>query len=182
MAEIVAIGASTGAACDVGGIAYAYATEISNVTGVTVGSDREVTNFTMSSTGLWAKLTPDDGDNVAFYNEVSALVGRRVEVTGSATLAFDGLSIAKIKSANLAMACCGVAVIWVFNSGVRRIQGIEVDNAGAWKATSLDRCKITADANSGTGADKSTLVYNFTSRGRFLSPVCTLTDTAIEAL
>ena len=80
MAEVVAIAAESN--CNnPGGVTHVYGTNFSNITGVTVAAG-VITGFTMASVGLWAKLVPDDEDDVAFINQDTQrdVVSYRIEL------------------------------------------------------------------------------------------------------
>lgn len=184
MAEIRAITANTD--CDVlGGVSYAYATDYVNVDfdDITVDASGAITNIGMLTSGTWARLDFDDENDVAFYNETSERVNEGALVyNGEGLMQFNGITQAKITAAGLAGLCCGVVIIWVHYSGVRRVQGIDVNPEDQTAARSKKRAKINPNINSGTGAETEVVIYNTTHQGRYPSATTTLSDAAIEAL
>jgi len=178
MAEVQALGQATD--CDIpGGILKAYATDKANVTGVTVASG-VVTGFTMSGLGLWSLLYADDQDEVAFLNETGQEQNNRVRVEASGLLQFDGLSQTKITAANQAKACCGVVAVVFYRDGTTRVHGIDVDLSDGWKFA--QKFRIVPNVNSGTGAEKTVLQYNFVGMYDYHAPTTSLDEAAIEAL
>lgn len=184
MAEIRAIAANTN--CDnIGGAAYAYATDIANIDldNVTVDASGVITDFTMLTSGTWELLQFDDDDDVCFFNETSErITGGGLVYNGEGLMNFKGLTQDKITAANLAGLCCGVVIIWVHYSGLRRVEGLDVNPSTQAVARSKKLCKIQPIANSGTGAETETLQYGTTHQGRYLSATTSLTDAQIEAL
>lgn len=184
MAEIRAITVNDN--CDVlGGVAYAYATEFSNVDfdNITLDSSGGITNIAMNTSGTWARLDFDDENDLAFFNETGELQNQAAVVyNGEGLMSFNGITQDKIKSAGLAGACCGVVIIWVHYSGVRRVQGIDVNPATNVGSRSKKKARIVPDVNSGTGAESEAVVYKTQHQGRFPSPTTTLSNAAIEAL
>jgi len=181
MAEIVAISSGVDDCNNVGGCSHAYATEKSNITGVTITAG-QITGFTMSAPGLWGKLEFDDTDNVAFFNEEGELIGNNVVANGTGLMKFNGVSQAKIEAANKAKACCGVVIIWVHYSGIRRVQGIDVDpDDSSWQISKIPT-KIVPNILSDTGDNAERMEYNTPHQGREFSVTTSLNDAAIEAL
>ena len=164
-----------------GGIEKSYGTLASNITAATIGSDGEITGFTMSSTGLWSLLGFNDDQNTASFNQEGAQNGSSIEFTQTATFQFNGINQAKIKAANNAKACCAVVLVHFHYDGTVTVQGIEVDNSGNWALTK-DNARIVPSANSGTADENNLLIYTVNSVSRYLAPTCTLTDSALEAL
>lgn len=187
MAEILPITANID--CDVlGGVAYAYATEYTNVNfdNITVNASGAITNIGMLVSGTWERLNFDDENDIAFFNETGELVNNSAVVyNGEGTMQFNGVSQYKIKAAGLAGACCGVVIIWVHYSGIRRVQGIDVKplTASTFTASrSKKRARIVPSVNSGTGAESEVVIYATQHQGRYPSATTTLSDAAIEAL
>lgn len=184
MPEIKDIVAGTD--CDIlGGVDHAYATDASNVDfdNITVNASGAITNIGMLTSGTWGLLEFDDDENVALFNEVSERVtGGALVYNGTGLMSFNGLSQYKINAAGLAGLCCGVVIIWVHKSGLRRVQGIDVHPITFVATRSKVRAKINPDINSNTGGETETLVYNTVHQGRYPSPTTTLTDAAIELL
>lgn len=184
MAEVIAIGANS--SCDVvGGVAYAYATDYTNVDfdNITVDSSGMITDIGMLTTGTWVRLDFDDEADVAFFNETSERVNNTALVyNGEGLMQFNGLSQNKITAAGLAGLCCGVVIIWVHYSGLRRVQGISVNPETQAAAKTMHKCKINPTLNSGTGAEAEVLIYNTVHKDRYPSATTDLTDAEIEAL
>ncbi len=180
MSEIVAIAANSSTCENTGGCSHAYAVEASNVVSVTVASG-VITGFTLATSEDFSKLAFDDQENVAFFNEEPNLVGSDIQMNGSSLMQFNGISQAKITAANKAKACCGVVVIWVHYSGVRRVQGIDVAPDDSWEF-SKDRARISPTLNSGTGTETEVMQYAIAHTGRYASATTDLDDAAIEAI
>lgn len=172
--------------CDIlGGAAYAYATDVENVDfdDITVDASGAITDIGMLTSGTWGRLDFDDDENVSLFNEVSERVtGGALVYNGTGLMNFNGLSQYKINAAGLAGLCCGVVIIWVHYSGLRRVQGIDVHPETFVATRSKQKAKINPDINSNTGGETETLVYNTVHQGRYPSPTTTLSDAAIEAL
>lgn len=184
MAEIRAIGANSD--CDVlGGVAYAYATSNVNIDfdDITVDASGAITDIGMLVSGQWARLDFDDDGDVAFFNETGELLNQAsVVYNGEGLMQFNGITQDKVTSAGLAGLCCGVVIIWVHYSGVRRVQGIDVSPEDQSAQRSKKKCRIVPNVNSGTGAESEIVAYNTTHQGRYPSATTTLSDAAIEAL
>ena len=86
------------------------------------------------------------------------------------------------KRQGLAGLCCGVVIIWVHYSGLRRVQGIDVHPETFVATRSKQKARINPDVNSHTGGETETIVYNTVHQGRYPSPTTTLSNAAIEAL
>jgi hypothetical protein len=185
MPEIKDIVATTGSCNVLGGVYKAYAVDAQYVDfdDITVDASGGITNIGMLTSGQWGELEFDDDENVALFNEVSErLTGGALVYNGTGLMSFNGLSQYKINAAGLAGLCCGVVIIWIHYSGLRRVQGIDVHPETLVATRSKQRAKINPDINSGTGAETETLVYNTVHQGRYPSPTTTLTDSQIEAL
>lgn len=168
--------------CDVlGGAVKAYATSFSNITAVTVGSSGEISGFTMTGTGQWGKLEFDDESNTAFYNETGEQVGNQVRVNGEGLMRFVGLSQSKIEAANNAKDCCGLVIVWFLNSGLRRVQGVDVAPDQSWNF-SKRKPRIVPTLNSDTADNEEYMEYNVPHQGKYFGATTSLDDTAIEAL
>ena len=181
------ITASTADGCNViGGVYKAYAVDAQYVDfdNITVNASGAITDITMLSSGQWGELEFDDDANVSLYNEVGEelTVGGAKVFNGTGLMNFNGLSQYKINAAGLASLCCGVVIIWVHYSGLRRVQGIDVHPQTLVATRSKQRARILPDLNSNTGGESETLVYNTIHQGRYPSPSTTLTDVEIEAL
>lgn len=183
MSTVTAIAKSTDCS-NLGGVKLAYATDYSNVTGVTVSTaDQSITGFTMAGSGDWSKLEFDDEDNVAFFNEEGAdSVSGPVLVNGTGLMKFNGISQAKITAANKAKACCGLVVIWVGYDGTRRVQGIVVNPSTLEWSYSKRLPRFIPNILSDTGENAARLEYNVPHQGEEFAPTTTLTTTEIEAL
>jgi len=181
MSEIVAIAKNT-SCLGIGGVRLAYATEYTNITAVTVGTGGEITALTMATPAQWGKLSFDDEDNQAYYNEEGELVGNRVVSNGTGFMLFNGLTQAKIEAANQAKACCGLVIIWFHYSGIVRVQGIDVDPTDDSWSFSKRLPRIVPNVLSDTGENAERMEYNVTHQGLQFSPTTTLDEAAIEAL
>lgn len=180
MADVIAIGAESDCK-NPGGVLHVYGTDFANITAVTVASG-VITGFTMGSTGQWAKLEPDDEDDVAFFNEEGELAGNNVNMNGTGFLKFNKPTAAKIDAADKIKDCCGVVLIWVLNDGTRLVEGIDIDYTDDSWAFSKTKPRVIPNRLSDTGANSSRLEYNVQHVGKALSRTTTLTDSAIEAL
>lgn len=181
MSEIVAIAANASSCENNGGVSHAYAINADKISAVTVASG-VITGFTIDGVGeTFERLSFDDQDNVAFFNEEPNQVGGTIEMNGTSLMQFNGISQAKITAANKAKACCGVVVIWVQYDGTRRVQGIDVDTSDNWEF-SKTKARISPTLNSGTGAETSVMQYAVAHVGRFASATTDLDDAAIEAI
>lgn len=184
MAEIRAIGANS--SCDVlGGVAYAYAADYTDIDfdDITVDASGVITDIGTNSAGAFKRLDFDDEGDVAFFNETGERLNAAATVYNGEGLAqFNGLDQDKITAAGLAGLCCGVVVIWVHYSGLRRVQGIDVNPSTQAAQASKKKAVIVPDLNSGTGAESEVLVYHITHQGRYPSATTNMDDATIEAL
>lgn len=176
-----ALNAVTGCTDDAGGIVRSWYCLLSDITAVTLTSN-VISNFTMSTTGLWKPLVYDK-DDTAYYNEVGARNNGRFSATQTAFLKFKGMSQAYITAANASKDCCNIVCIHVFANGTRHVQGIEIDATatGGFVGSRLDT-RITPSKYSDTGANQSRLEYLIEGQANTLCPTTDLTDSEIAAL
>jgi hypothetical protein len=177
-----ALSAVTGCTEDAGGIVRSWYCLLSDITAVSLTSG-VISNFTMTTTGLWKALVYDK-DDTAYYNEVGGRAnGNRYSVTQTAFLKFKGMSQAYVTAANASKDCCNIVCIHVYANGTRHVQGIELDSTatGGFVGSRLDT-RITPSKYSDTGANQARLEYLIEGQANTLSTTTDLTDSEIAAL
>ncbi len=179
---ITSINQNTGT-CDVdGGIVYSHGTLCSNVTDMTIDADGQVTGFVTVAVGSIGKLQYDTDQDVAYFNETGARTGKKHVLDQESVMPFDGLTKEKIKAGdNAAAACCNL-FIHTHSTGLKRMQGVEVDKeAGTWKL-SKKPALVTVNNNSNTGDASDNMQWTVTSQSKYAAPIVDMTDAEIEAL
>lgn len=168
-----------------GGAEYAYVTDITNITSITVTTG-QISAFTMSGTDLWTKLVPNKNQTARYDqtgnrpNEFST----KIDYACEGFMYFAGNSNALKLVADPLAACCRLVIIWVLNTGALVVQGLEIDAGatGGFTGSKEGDCRCTPNMLSDTSANEARLELTFNSRNRVTSPYTTLTPTAIEAL
>lgn len=181
---LVALNSNTGCPNNEGGIQYSWVAKLSDITAATVGSGI-ISNFTMSTTGLWKRLDYDKNETSRFdqpgerTNDIGAL-----KYNSEAFLSFGGMSSAYKAWADDAADCCQLVFIHVLTSGNRVVQGLEIDASasGGFTGSKVRDTKITPSQMSGTAAEEARLEVLVRGRTKLLAPFTSLTDTAIAAL
>ncbi len=164
-----------------GGIIKSFATKLSNITSATITAG-VISNFTMSSTGLWEEYEYDK-DGTANFTQPGALNNNRFTVEQTAFLKFGGLSQAYLDAANKAAACCDTVWIHVLSNGTRVVQGFEYLTAtGAPTGTINRRTRIVPNATTGTSNEESRLEFVIAGNANSFTNTTSLTDSAILAL
>lgn len=184
-AEILEILQSTDNCNDPGGVKYCYGTASKNVdfTDITVDASGKITDIGMIVSGAWALLYPDDDEDVAFVNETAPTdlnAATVYDVEG--TIQWDGIDQEKVTKAGQAGLCCGVVLIAVYYSGLRRVFGVDVNPLTQAATVSKKKLKLKPALNSETGAGKQRLVYQIVGQQQYPAATTTLNDAAIEAL
>lgn len=178
--QIVSIDQTNREECDAsGGIRLSYVTRCTDIEDVIFSDDDTVTGFVMKTTGAWARLGFDK-DDTAFYNEEGSRNGKKLEVSKSAFMKFDGLTRENIAAANISSEACCVVATHFLNSGLKRVQGITIKN-GEWTTDKVESL-ITPNALSDTGENTDRLEYNIPGSGIKLSPTTELTEDDFDAL
>ena len=181
---LVALNSNTGCPNNEGGLQYSYVAKLSDITAVTVSSG-VISNFTMSTTGLWKRLDYDKNETSRFdqpgerTNDIGAL-----KYNAEAFLSFGGMTSTYKAWADDASDCCQLVFIHVLTSGLRVVQGIEIDSSasGGFTGTKVRDTKITPSQMSGTAAEEARLEVLVRGRSKQLAPFTSLSDTAIAAL
>ena len=182
MAELLEINQNVGDCGSDGGLEVSEGTRCENIVDVTVDADGQITAFTMSGTGQWTTHAYDTENNTASYNEAGNRQGKKITFDQTASMTFEGVTVEKTKAANYAKSMCCTVWIHYFNSGVAKVQGIDVDpQTGEWKF-SKERALVTPSSNSDTSDNADRVEYSITSVGRCLSPHTSLTQAQVEAL
>jgi hypothetical protein len=164
-----------------GGIIKSYGTVFSNITGVTITSG-VISNFTMSSTGLWEEFLYDL-NATANFNQVNTLNGDRSTIEQTAFMSFKGISEAQIAAANTSKDCCDLVFIHVLANGVRLVQGIERQAAtGAPTRTANRSTRLVANVNTDIATNSARVEYTLAGNSNTFTHTTTLSDSAIEAL
>ncbi len=181
---IAALNSTSGCPDNEGGLQYSYACKLTDITAITTSSG-VITNFTMSTTGLWKKLVYNL-DETSYFNQQ----GERTNETGAlkyqqeALLKFGGMSSAYKSFADDIADCCKLVFVHVLTNGSRVIQGLEIDSAavGGFTGTKVRDTLVVPSQMGGTAAEESRLEILIRGKGKKLAPFTTITDTAIEAL
>lgn len=182
-AAIVVINQTAGSCGSLGGIAFSQGVLCEHITDVTFDVAGIITGFTMATPGQWAKVTYDDNET-AQYQQEGDRNGKSIRYNQTATMQFAEITAAKILAAvQAAEACC---TVWIHESvtGVRQVQGIDIDlDASTWKF-SITNARVTPSANTNTSAqgNEDLISYSITSVGRRLSATTSLDEAAIAAL
>lgn len=179
--ELVGVGSVGDCVPNEGGIKKSFATKLSNITNVTLTSG-VISNFTMSSTGLWEEYIYDL-DATANFNQVGALNGNRFSVEQTAFMKFKGISQAYIAAANSAKDCCDTVWVHVLTNGTRVVQGFEYLTAtGAPERTANRQTRIVPTINTDTSANEARMEYTVAGNANTFTNTTTLSDAAILAL
>lgn len=182
MPGITSISQTSGVCEPDGGIYTSFGTACSNITGVTVDTDGQITNFTMATANQWGELNFTTSDDSAFFNETSTRNGNKLEYAQNAYFKFEQITSAKVKAADDAAAECCTVFIHLLNSGINRVQGIDVDKtAGTWKFTKKNAL-VNPNAQSDTSANADRVEYNVLSTAKKLAATTTLDAAAIRLL
>ena len=181
---LTALNSNTGCEQNEGGLVHSFVCKLADITAITLTSG-VISNFTMASTGLWKKLEYDR-DETSYFNETGDRVNETgpVRLTAEAFMKFGGLSSAYKTFSDDASECCDLVFVHVLVSGVRRVQGIEIDASatGGFTGTKIRRTKITPSHLSGTGAEESRMEIFARGISKKAAPYTSLTDAALEAL
>lgn len=179
--EVVGIGAVGDCVPNEGGIIKSFATKLSNITTVTLTTG-VISNFTMTSTGLWEEFIYDL-DATANFNQVGSINNNRFSVEQTAFLKFKGISQAYIAAANSAKDCCDTVWIHVLSNGVRLVQGFEfLTVTGSPQRTINRETRIVPTINTDTSANEARTEYTIAGNANTFTNTTTLTDAAILAL
>lgn len=179
--EIVGINTVTDCVGNEGGIIRSFATKLANITSVTITSG-VISNFTMSSTGLWEEFVYDL-DATANFNQVGSLNNNRFSVEQTAFMKFKGISQTYIDAANKAKDCCDTVWIHVLSNGTRLVQGFEYLTAtGAPTATINRPTRITPTVNTDTSANEARTEYTVAGNANTFTNTTSMSNSAILAL
>lgn len=179
--DIVGIGTVGDCTPNEGGITKSFATKLSNITSVTLTSG-VISNFTMSSTGLWEEFIYDR-DATANFNQVGSLNNNRFSVEQTAFMKFKGISQTSIDAANKAKDCCDTVWIHVLANGTRLVQGFEYLTAtGAPQGTINRQTRIVPTINTDTSANEARTEYTVAGNANTFTNTTSLSDSAILAL
>lgn len=182
-AQLVPINPVTSSTCNpTGGISYSWLCEAKFITAITLATGI-ITNFTMTTTGKWNKYTYDR-DATANYAETPNRTGKRRSYQQVAFMKFGIIDSAITIAANDAILTCDVVAIHVYVSGVRKVQGIEIDSneVGGFALTKVQQTLLMAGQFSDTSANENRTEFTLQGEANTLSPVTDLTDTEILAL
>lgn len=181
-AELVDINQSSTTCDATGGIVYSWLVESKYVTAITVVAD-VVTNFTMSTPGKWAKFEYDR-DATSNYAQTNNRNGKRRTYQQVAFMKFSALDSAIVIAANNAIKTCDVIAVHVCVSGLRLVQGLEVDAAatGGFVLTKVQQTLLAASQFTDTSNNEARTEFTLQGESNMLSPVTSLSDTAIAAL
>lgn len=164
-----------------GGIIKSFATKLSNITSVTITSG-VISNFTMSSTGLWEEFLYDL-DATANFNQAGAINANRFTVEQTAFMKFRGITEASLAAADAAAQCCDTVWIHVLSSGARLVQGFErLAATGAPQRTKNSNTRIIPTANTDTSANEARTEYTVQGSANSFTNTTSLSDSAILAL
>lgn len=178
---ITGIGAVGDCTPNEGGIIRSFATKLSNITTVTLTTG-VISNFTMTSTGLWEEFIYDK-DATANFNQVGSLNNNRFSVEQTAFMKFKGISQAYIDAANTAKDCCDTVWIHVLSNGTRLVQGFEYLTAtGAPEGTINRQTRIVPTINTDTSANEARTEYTIAGNSNTFTNTTTLDNAAILAL
>lgn len=179
--ELVGVGSVGDCVPNEGGIKKSLATKLSNITNVTLTSG-VISNFTMSSTGLWEEYIYDL-DATANFNQVGSLNNNRFSVEQTAFMKFKGISQAYIAAANSAKDCCDTVWVHFLTNGATLVQGFEYLTAtGAPERTANRQTRITPTINTDTSANESRMEYTVAGNSNSFTNTTSMTAAAILAL
>lgn len=178
---LVGINSITDCSPNEGGIIKSFATNLANITTVTLTTG-VISNFTMTSTGLWEEYVYDK-DQTANFNQVGSLNNNRFSVEQTAFMKFKGITQAYVDAANKAKDCCDTVWIHVLSNGTRLVQGFEYLTAtGAPTATINRSTRIVPTVNTDTSANEARMEYTVAGNSNTFTNTTSLSDAAILAL
>lgn len=164
-----------------GGVRVTLYTKLSNITTATLTSD-VISNFTMSSTGLWKKLNFEK-DGTAFFNVVGTRNGDRITFEQSSLLKFKGLTETYLKAANELKDCCELVMVHFLNNGATVVQGLErISATGSPIGLMNTQNRLVPSAYSDTSQNSSRLEFNISGNGNSMPMTTSMTEAAILAL
>ncbi len=179
--DLVGVGTVGDCTPNEGGIVKSFGTKFSNITGVTLTSG-VISNFTMSSTGLWEEFLYDL-NATANFNQVNTLNGDRSTIEQTAFMSFKGISEAGIAAANSAKDCCDLVFVHVLANGARLVQGIERQAAtGAPSRTANRSTRLVANVNTDISTNSARIEYTLAGNANTFTHTTSLSDSAILAL
>lgn len=179
--DLVGVGTVGDCIPNEGGIIKSFATKLSNITTVTLTTG-VISNFTMTSTGLWEEYLYDR-DATANFNQVGSINNNRFSVEQTAFMKFKGISQAYIAAANSAKDCCNTVWIHVLANGTRLVQGFEhLLVTGAPEGTINRETRISPTINTDTSANEARMEYTVAGNSNSFTNTTTLSDAAILAL
>ena len=178
---ITAISSSTDCAANQGGIIYSFACKYSDITSVTVTTG-VISNFTMSTTGLWKRFDYDL-NNTANFNQVGALNGNRFTIEQTSFMSFRGITAAYIAAANTASECCDTVWIHFLANGLAIVQGIEFLAAtGAPNKSANRSTRIVPTINTDVALNEARVEYTVAGSSNTFGQTTSLDAAALEAL
>lgn len=180
---IVGIGSVGDCTPNEGGIIKSFGTKLSNITGVTLASG-VISNFTMSTTGLWEEFVYDR-DATANFSQTGSVNNNRFSVEQAAFMKFRGISQTSIAAANQAKDCCDVVFVHYLANGATLVQGFESLSAtitATPEATFNRNTRIIPNVITDTTANEARVEYNVTGNSNSFTNTTSLTQTALAAL
>ena len=162
-----------------GGIYKSIFVDGNEITDVEI-TDGVITNFTMDNVGKWEAYEYDDDDS-AYFNETGAREGAKYTADQVAFMKWTKITALKTKFANNLIDCCRLVIVHFLNSGVAKVQGIDIMPDGSWRY-SKKFTKATPSSLSGTGAEVDRIELTLNSTGRKLALTTDLTAAEILAL
>lgn len=169
--------------CDAtGGIVYSWLVEAKFITAITL-TGGQISNFTMSTPGKWVRFSYDT-DSTANYAQTPNRNGKRRTYQQVAFMKFAAIDAALITAANDAVLTCDIVAIHVLVNGVRMVQGLNIDAAGAggFNLSKIQQTLLMAGAFTDTSGNESRVEFTLQGEDNTLSPITTLNDAAIAAL
>ena len=179
--DIVGVGTIGDCIPNTGGIIKSLATKLSNITNVTLTTG-VISNFTMSSTGLWEEFLYDL-DATANFNQVGALNNNVFSVEQTAFMKFKGISQAYVAAANAAKDCCDTVWIHYLANGATLVQGFEYLSAtGAPQRTINRQTRIVPTINTDVSTGEARMEYTVSGNANSFTNTTSMTAAAVLAL
>lgn len=165
-----------------GGIIYSFYVSAEYISAATFTAG-VLSNLTMTAVGKIKRLDYNR-DGVPYYNQTGQRNNKRLSYQQAAMMPFSGISKAGIDAASLAGSCCRLVFIHVLTSGLRVVQGMEVDTGavGGFTGTKVRDTVLTPSILSDTSANEARMEFMVQGEARTPSFTTSLTDAAIAAL
>lgn len=175
---VVAMTKSDACSATDGGIKESRIAKFSDITTV-VFTAGDITNFVMTTTGLWKKFQFDTVDDTAYFNQEGERTGNKHIYNQTAFLKFGGITLARVKSAESLKDCCELVAIHLMNNGLLVAQGLELVGTDEWSTTKKP-LMATVNIMTGTGTEEDRIEISLISQSKQAAKVLPIAMTLAD--